>query len=189
MRLSRHARNEMSDRNASEVLGEDRVGGEGGGEALDVVLHVGLRDLGQRRGEQGEAVVDRRVQSVHLGLVEQRLAAPPAARAVELDEPIAAGSLGVLRLHERRRAEAARVGTGRPFGGGPRSAHLLRLSSARARRQRLGAVRWRRYSPTVMSAGMSLAKGARARSRIRAVVMAVISYVVHRPRDTPVKRR
>jgi hypothetical protein len=34
---------------------------------------------------------------------------------------------------------------------------------------------------------MSLAKGARARSRIRAVVVAVIAYVVPRPRDTPVK--
>src|ERR687896_1168311 len=189
MRLSRHARNEMSDRNASEVLGEDRVGGEGGGEALNVLLHVGLCELGQRRGEQGKAAVARRVQIVHLGLVEQRLAAPPAARAVELDEPVAAGSRGVLRLHQRQRAEGADVGTGRPFGGGPRSAHLYRLSSARARRQRLGAVRWRRYSPTVMSAGMSLAKGARARSRIRAVVVAVISYFVHRPRGTPVKSR
>jgi len=36
---------------------------------------------------------------------------------------------------------------------------------------------------------MSLANGAKARSRIKAVVVAVIPYVVHRPRDTPVKSR
>jgi hypothetical protein len=34
---------------------------------------------------------------------------------------------------------------------------------------------------------MSLAKGAKARSRIKAVVVGVIPYVVPRQRDTPVK--
>jgi hypothetical protein len=38
-----------------------------------------------------------------------------------------------------------------------------------------------------MPRGMSLANGAKARSRIKAVVVAVIPYVFHHQRDKPVK--
>src|SRR5262245_3430272 len=72
-----------------EVLGEDLVRLEGGGEALDLLLHVGANQDVEIVEHRLRAAVERLVQAVDDLLLIAAAAVPLALRAAEGDVPLA----------------------------------------------------------------------------------------------------
>src|SRR4051794_1584999 len=84
-----------------EVHREDVVGPERGGEALDLVLHVGARQPLEVADERLGAQVELLVEAVDGLLVVETDRVPLAVRAAELDLPVRRGGLLPLdRVHE-----------------------------------------------------------------------------------------
>src|SRR5579875_1713173 len=93
-----------------EVLGEDEVVLERGGEALDLLGHVRLREPTKVGEHRGEALVELLLERVDLLLVVDALVEPVAVGAVARQLPEALRGLApVDRLHELGGAPGAGV--------------------------------------------------------------------------------
>src|SRR3954447_285011 len=115
-----------------EVHRPNEVRGERGGEALDLVLHVGVREAGEVLDEALGAAVELLVEAVDDGLVEDPQVRPLAVRAAQEHFPLGRGRLLPLhRVHQgalalgalvevalRTRDDGLSVGGGPPWVGG-----------------------------------------------------------------------
>src|SRR4051812_22885833 len=93
-----------------EVLGDDVAGLEGGDEALDLVLHVGLHQVLEVAHERLGAAVELLVEALDDVLLEDADPVPLAVRAAEGDLPVGVtGLFPVHRVDELGVARAAHV--------------------------------------------------------------------------------
>src|SRR3954453_16694783 len=92
---------------ALEVLGDDVIGVQRGGEALDLVLHVGVRQALEVPDQRRGAAVELLVEALDELLVEDAGAGPLAVGAAQRDLP--RGRAGLLPLGRVAQAGGARA--------------------------------------------------------------------------------
>src|SRR3954449_4476919 len=95
---------------ALEVLGDDVIGVQRGGEALDLVLHVGVREALEVADQRLGAAVELLVEALDELLLEDPGAGPLAVGAAQGDLPVRrAGLVPLRRVDEVGVAGAADV--------------------------------------------------------------------------------
>src|SRR3954468_2553162 len=96
---------------ALEVLGDDVILGQRRGEALDLVLHVGVRQALEVAHQRLGAAVELLVEALDELLLEDAAADPLAVRAAQRDLPVdRAGLLPLGRVDQAGLAGAGRQG-------------------------------------------------------------------------------